>query len=513
MRRLGVVCAVLLLALPAGADETVLGSTLEFIPASGTAIEVEGRLYEGSVLLRIHSDGIAVTERTAVDRYLLGIREVPFSWESSALEAQAVAARTYLAWTLHRGRSRNGRKYGYDICATTSCQVYAGVGGLSEASGSRWKRAVEATTGQILVYGGRPAQALYSSTTGGRTRSVEDVFGSSAVPYLTAVDSPDENSPFVDWVFGLTEADFQLLLEGAGVVDSPITGVEMVPTADGGGQTRVRFTTASGEVEIGTWDLRTSINRADGVLGDRLPAVSPSGRRYPQTIMSPTYEIERKTFYLKLFGSPPVPRTWYRISGHGWGHLVGMSQYGAQAMAKKGASYSEILGHYFTGLIPTDGSSWLPSHVTVGLSTGLESISLRPDGPVTVRKDGVAIGTDVLGSWQVSMLGDRLAIVPPVGLGLAPDLEGWRIGFNVAGSPTEARIVVPTAAEIRLIVKVGGVVTRDDGWVLVDASIQDWEWRDLIGPLRFDQPVDLILRARNPQGEDTASIRLIPGLK
>lgn len=127
MRPLGiatVVVVVLSSMLPAAADDTVLGTSIEFTPAAGAAIEIDGRIYEGTVRVAIHGDGIAVTETTTVDKYLLGIREVPFSWEAAALEAQVVAARTYLAWTLERGRSINGRRYGYDICATVACQVY-----------------------------------------------------------------------------------------------------------------------------------------------------------------------------------------------------------------------------------------------------------------------------------------------------------------------------------------------------------------------------------------------------
>jgi len=518
VRRLGIVTVLFLVLAgvnPARADDSVLGSSIEFVPGPGVVVEVDGRIYEGTLRVAIHDNGIAVTEMTSVDRYLLGIREVPFSWEAAALEAQVVAARTYLAWTLERGRSSNGRRYGYDICATVACQVYAGVGGVLESGGDRWRRAIEATASEILVFSGRPAQALYSSTSGGRTRNVEDVFGTSPIPYLRAVPSMDEASPFVDWRFILSGDDFQRLIQETGLVEGPVTAVEMLPTVDGGGQTGVRISTESNEVTIGTWDLRSRINRATDVLDGRLPALrgDGSGRRYPQTIMSPTYEIVKHFFYRKYFGGPPVPETWFEFRGKGWGHLVGMSQYGAQAMAVAGADYREILGHYYSGLEPVDGAPWLPDLVTVGLSTGLDEVSILPRGAVSVRKDGVTVAEEVLGSWSIEVEGNRLSITPPVGLGLAPDLEGWRVGFDVSGTPTEAVVVVPTAAEIRLIVEVGGVVVRDDGWVLVDASIQSWDWRDLIGPLRFDRAVVLTLRARNPQGSDVSVIRLVPGVQ
>jgi stage II sporulation protein D len=142
-------------------------------------------------------DGVTAIEALPPEEYLLGIREVPFAWPDEALKTQAVAARTYLAFTLAGGRTATGREHGYDICATTACQVYAGVAGLSSADGVRWRQAVAATASEILLYEGRPVQALYSSTAGDRTRESEDIFPGLDVPYLAAVDSPGEDSPFV----------------------------------------------------------------------------------------------------------------------------------------------------------------------------------------------------------------------------------------------------------------------------------------------------------------------------
>jgi peptidoglycan hydrolase-like amidase len=118
-------------ALPAAAQEvppTYLTSTVELVPAPGTILSYEGRFYTGRLRVSGHAGGLAVVETVTLDQYLLGIREVPFAWHKEALRAQVVAARTYLAWTLQGGRSINGRRYDYDICATTACQVYSGSG-------------------------------------------------------------------------------------------------------------------------------------------------------------------------------------------------------------------------------------------------------------------------------------------------------------------------------------------------------------------------------------------------
>ena len=127
-----VAIAVLIGATPvvAQTDDTVSATEIVLEPLDGARVVIGGREYTGTLTLTAHDGGISIVEQVDVDSYLLGIREVPFSWEPATLAAQAVAARTYLAWTLDRGRSSNGRRYDYDICATTACQVYAGVGGL-----------------------------------------------------------------------------------------------------------------------------------------------------------------------------------------------------------------------------------------------------------------------------------------------------------------------------------------------------------------------------------------------
>ena len=146
------------------------------------------------------ASGLALTETTSVDNYLAGIKEVPFGWPREALAAQVVAARTYLANTLRNGRSERGRRYGYDICASSACQVYVGTGHLGDEAGDRWVEAVTRTAREIITLDGAPILAVYSSSAGSRTMAVQDVWGGAALPYLQPVDSPEEGvSPYASW--------------------------------------------------------------------------------------------------------------------------------------------------------------------------------------------------------------------------------------------------------------------------------------------------------------------------
>lgn len=491
-------------------DERVLARRVEFVPLDGSRIEVDGRLYAGTLDVSAHFNGLALVEETTLDRYLLGIREVPFSWETAALEAQAVAARTYLAWTLERGRSSNGRRYGYDICATVACQVYAGVGGLSGQDGDRWRRAVETTDREILLHQGRPAQALYSSTSSGRTRNVEDVFGGSRpVPYLVAVESGGEESPFVSWSFYIPEAVMEAMLRSRGLLDGELISITTRTTADGAGPWTVLIEGTEGSQTIDTWSLRTQLNRAAAELyPERFPVRRPgSDRRYPQTVMSPSFVILRQLEYQPPVNGPPRFTERYLIRGGGWGHLVGMSQYGAQVMAEAGADHASILGHYYGGLQPTDGSALLPDEVRVGLGVGLDGVRLEPDRTVDVFVDGERVGSAELGGWNLEPRGDRILVTPPVGLGLPPSIRSWRVDFDDRGEPLAVRVDSVTAAEVTVEIRADsgriwriGPEIREAGTIELDLAALGAD---------AERALTIIVSATSSNGSDESRLRLL----
>ena len=182
-------------------------------PEPGTTLALGRGAYDGTLDIVPYPAGLAAVEETSLDRYLFGIAEVPSSWPDEALAAQAVAARTYLAWTLNRGRSINGTKYDYDICASQYCQVYRGPADVADS----WAAAVIRTSAEILVYDDGPAQALYSSSAGSRTRSVQDIWGGSGLPYLEAVNSPEAGyTPYERWELEVTSEQFTRVFARSG---------------------------------------------------------------------------------------------------------------------------------------------------------------------------------------------------------------------------------------------------------------------------------------------------------
>ncbi|MFP4148194.1 MAG: SpoIID/LytB domain-containing protein, partial [Nitriliruptoraceae bacterium] len=297
-RAAGVVVLLALLALSVLPPKPV-ATALEPITAPDTVrlvgdddvlIEVDGTRYHGTIELR--PDGQVVNE-LPLERYLEGVAEMPSRWPAAALEAQAVAARTYAWWS-----ARNGAHAGYDICASTACQVYRGAEVVLDG-GQRWADAVAATAGQVLRDSdGDPILARYFSTSGGRTYANEEVFpATGARPYLVAIDDPfDAASPYHRWEVRFDRADLDALLaEGerlAAVV--PVAEVERTGAVDDLDAV-LRFRGEDGtEVEVSPLAVRDFLNQlAPARFPDRYPSRRADGLRpLPTTVPSTRFTVD-----------------------------------------------------------------------------------------------------------------------------------------------------------------------------------------------------------------------------
>ncbi len=315
------------------------------------------------------------------ERYLDGIAEVPPSWPMAALEAQAIAARSYaLATTGWSGPQ--GRTLRTPICATTSCQVYRGIPVPPEADIRRWYRAVRATAGQVLLYQGRPAETVYSSTSNGHTYGNDQVFGSAPLPYLRPVVERDDGaSPTSHWRVRLPFADVARFLHAAG--DWPSVRAISAVRLDG---TTIVLSGSGASRSMDLDTFRAAVNTW-------APCLEPG--RYPPASLPVT-----------------IPSHWLTVSsdheaavftGRGWGHGVGMVQWGAYGKALLGYSASDILAYYYGGLRPLTYPE--PGMIHVRVASGLTSLRTTPSGP------GATLDGRALGLGRVSITGgDQLTI-------------------------------------------------------------------------------------------------------
>lgn len=313
-------CILLTMALTLGAKgeatrETTAPTTQPAQPGQSESTNKPGQMPETeptqpAVQHRIPvltEDGMVEME---LESYVLGVvlAEVPSSFAPEALKAQAVAARTAALYICQSSRHDGAVCVSYGCCqAYISRENYFAIGGDEKRLEIVWS-AVEATAAQVMTYEGDLICAAYFSCSGGSTEDAVAVWGSD-VPYLQAVESPGEEfaSVFSD-CFVFTAEQFQqalcVRLDGL-----PESWFGEVTYTDGGG---VATMTIGGVAYRGT-TLRTLLRLRSTAF---------------------TVRVEGDTVFIET---------------RGYGHRVGMSQYGAQAMALSGSGYGEILCHYYLG--------------------------------------------------------------------------------------------------------------------------------------------------------------------
>ena len=434
--------AVVVPTASARAAPGALAGPLRLVAAPGEAISVGGlHRYFGDVGIVPASDGLAVTNRLTLERYLLGLNEVPPGWPEEALKAQAVAARTYALWTLARPPAGAAAVYGFDICASVECQVFAGADVVATPDGRRWAAAVEATAGEAVLYDGRPILARYHSTSGGATLDNSEAFpGDPDYPYLHGVPSRTEQaSPLYRWEVRFPFEHLRALLAGVWTrAHGALRSVRTVPSSEGLHYPDVLLTGSKRNLRISAETLRDIVRtKAPELYPGTYPSLwlTTSGR-LPETLPANRITIETR-------GRVAV------VTGRGWGHGTGMSQWGAYGMAARGATYDEILRHYYTGT--TVGPAPAPRSISVGVDWGRSSVTATGAFDVVDASGEVAV-RGALGSWTFTPAGGgAVAVQPPPGNALP-----LRVGFVKAprkvstGERVRIEFALSKAARLRV---------------------------------------------------------------
>lgn len=344
---------------------------LRIAPGYAGLVTVGSRSYRGELDLLLGDDGkLVVVNRVALEDYLLGVvpREMPPIWPTEALKAQAVAARSYAVSQI-TGMLAAGAPY--DLLATTESQVYGGHSSEDPAASA----AVRATRGQVVTYGGQPISAFYHASSGGHTEHSENVWMSYR-PYLRGVPDFDQDSPKYAWERTMTPAEVSAKLATAGFPIGQL--VSIIPSDEKGvsgrtlsmtyigttgsvtlrGEDSRRFLgLQSGWFEVslvagGLSDVVAYIPYGDQVVVAGADSSDPSslvkkvGQSYARGVDELLY---RPSNYAVLHKGVVVGSV--EFSGRGWGHGVGMSQYGAQALALQGWTYDRILTYYYQGTV------------------------------------------------------------------------------------------------------------------------------------------------------------------
>ena len=338
---------------------------------AGDFILLGSSSYRGVIEFWPSGGNITAINVISLEEYLYGVlpAEMPPSWHIEALKAQAVAARTFAYNRIGRGGHVAN---GFDICDSTHCQVYDGTAREHENT----TRAVRETDGLMLFHDGRTILANYFSSSGGSTDNSEDVWF-EARPYLRSVNEIHEHEPMV-WTRSFTWSELTYAAGRAGANIGTVTGISV--SAIGAASGRATELTLHGTG--GTWSVsREPIRNFFGPIGGNLPSRNftilgglPSTPVVAATdgVTFASAQVGSLTVYDVRGGAGNVHMgyifdgvtmrrvdftpvvvsggTGITIDGRGWGHGVGMSQRGAEGMARLGFSFREILTHYYTGV-------------------------------------------------------------------------------------------------------------------------------------------------------------------
>lgn len=274
-------------------------------------------------IIKIYNSKTKQDMEMDLETYLYGVLsgEMPSDFDLEALKAQAVAARTFV---VYKQQSKKPSQHPNSVVCTDyrHCQEYKSYKELKESKGDEWmnnsypkiKQAVDDTKGQIIAYNDKPILPLYFSTSSGKTENSEEVF-SEKYSYLQSVDSPyDKLSPKYVSTLKITNKDFVNVIRKSysdiKIEENNLSSqIKVTETSAGGAVEKIKIANK----EISGRDVRSIFN-----------------------LNSANFEVNFEKDYIDFVVK-------------GYGHGVGMSQWGAAGMANDGYLYYEILGHYYTG--------------------------------------------------------------------------------------------------------------------------------------------------------------------
>lgn len=360
-----------------------MGNNLETIPGDGSVIigsenqfesivKVGQNRYRDYITFLVKGQNVDIINYVHIENYLYGVvpREIPASSHIEALKSQALVARSYTY-----SNRNNHIKDGYNLCDTVHCQVYGGYDNEHAAT----NRAVDETVGEYITYNGEIISANYHSNSGGYTENSHDVWTAN-LPYLSAIeDRFSENAPNSTWSYSISAAELKSKLSASGINIGDIQGIEILEVSEGQRVKNVRIVGSSGYHTIKGIDFRNIIG-ASNLKSTWFSVNSGEIQSYSNTVYildgyssKPIETNLTNPFVIDGNSHIGVSRSAVKRSadsisnalntngyvsnpsqivfnGRGFGHGVGMSQYGAMEMAKQGYSYVDIITHYYRGV-------------------------------------------------------------------------------------------------------------------------------------------------------------------
>ena len=286
--------------------------TLPVYIKSQSLVAVNKIFYRGDILLQLSQKRkINVINELDIENYLKGVlpKEAAATWPIEALKAQAVISRSYTIKNLNKHSAQH-----FNLCSAVCCQVYGG----ASCESKQTNIAVTQTKGQVLTYKNEIAQTLFHSSCGGKTEDPKYVWGwkTQTPQYLKGVKDPHcKNSPQQNWKCTLDEKTIRTKLTNAGYKIGEITKISYSGTTPGNARKEIIIKHKNGTLKLNSYTFRISVD--------------------PWLIKS------------TMINSITKQKNKFTFTGNGWGHKVGLCQWGAKGLADKGYKYDKILAFYY----------------------------------------------------------------------------------------------------------------------------------------------------------------------
>jgi stage II sporulation protein D len=283
---------------------------IRIIPEKDASIYIDKRRFRGIVdVMRTEEMKVMVVNHLDVEKYLYGVlyHETPHYWPIEVLKAQAIVARTF---ALHRIETMKDRDY--DVTSDVYSQVYGG------RASERWKtvKAVNATRGKVLTYKGKIFPAYYHSMCAGHTEDAEIVFGLTLPPLKGRSCPYCKGAPHMSWKEQFSYKQIEAKLKGYGIAVKGLRHIAEGKRDESGRLVNVRISDAAGTREIKGYKFRLAMG--------------------PNVIKSTNFTIR-------------ISSRGVLFRGKGWGHGVGMCQWGAFGMGRRWSGHKQILAFYYPG--------------------------------------------------------------------------------------------------------------------------------------------------------------------
>ena len=296
----------------------------------------KNRRYPGELRVLLKNEKIQIINYVKLEKYLKSVvgSEMPKEFPLAALQAQAIAARTYALKLLGKNKT-------FDIRSNQNSQVYLGL----EAETLKTSRAVKSTSDLVLFYNNKLIDAVFHSSSGGRTEDSGEVW-KYQLPYLRSVIDYDQNSTKFKWSAKFSSRELVDTFPGLGGVN----GIKIIKKSNSNRALKVLVYGPYGKEIFSGKDLRKRFKLLSTKFEVDLRFNELNKTNYAYHNSGMNYRFKNNEDFL-LQPLPSIPKDYFLfIKGFGAGHGVGMSQWGAKAMAERGSSFREILKHYYTGV-------------------------------------------------------------------------------------------------------------------------------------------------------------------